>query len=348
MPEFWTEAARMVISGLLVAAAAMLVALAALALRPKGELLLPPWQPWRVPWNGYEVAAAFFIMNVMPILVHEALTAGDFFRATYGANFPAPGAKDVDPALLQEANTIRGLWAQLLATPLSLGLLWLAARLLHANRPYTLAGRGSVAGKVAVAVLAWFAITPVVLVFHTAVNQLFTYFGVTPEEHALTRLGARPLLDRTLFVLEACIGAPLMEEVFFRGLLLAWCVGRARGTEVTPAARPWIVIFVAGVFAALPLAGGGGKGPLAFAGLLAVGLAILWKVKHTGARRARAVYATAAFFAVVHSGVWPSPIPLFALGLALGWLAVRTNGILVPILVHGLFNAVSAVFVLRS
>ena len=32
----------------------------------------------------------------------------------------------------------------------------------------------------------------------------------------------------------------------------------------------------------------------------------------------------------------------------LGWLAVRTNGVLVPVVVHGLFNAVSVVYVLRG
>jgi len=50
----------------------------------------------------------------------------------------------------------------------------------------------------------------------------------------------------------------------------------------------------------------------------------------------------------VHSSVWPSPIPLFVLGLGLGWLAMRTRGVFVPVIVHGLFNAVSAVFVLRG
>jgi membrane protease YdiL (CAAX protease family) len=82
--------------------------------------------------------------------------------------------------------------------------------------------------------------------------------------------------------------------------------------------------------------------------VLAVGFAVLWRFHRTGARRARAVYATAALFAVVHSSVWPNPVPLFVLGLALGWLAVRTNGVLVPVIVHGLFNAVSVAFVLRG
>ena len=62
----------------------------------------------------------------------------------------------------------------------------------------------------------------------------------------------------------------------------------------------------------------------------------------------RALYVSAAFFALVHSAVWPTPIPLFFLGLGLGWLAVRTRGIFVPVIVHGLFNAVSAVYVLRG
>jgi membrane protease YdiL (CAAX protease family) len=89
------------------------------------------------------------------------------------------------------------------------------------------------------------------------------------------------------------------------------------------------------------------RAALAFAAVLAVGLAAVWRFVRAGARRTRAVYATAALFALVHS-TWPNPIPLFVLGLGLGWLAVRTNGVLVPILVHGLFNAVSAVFLLRG
>jgi membrane protease YdiL (CAAX protease family) len=77
-------------------------------------------------------------------------------------------------------------------------------------------------------------------------------------------------------------------------------------------------------------------------------LAILWLSVRRGKRHARGIYASAALFSLVHSGVWPSPIPLFFLGVGLGWLAVRTRGVLVPALVHGLFNAVSAIYVLRG
>ena len=80
-----------------------------------------------------------------------------------------------------------------------------------------------------------------------------------------------------------------------------------------------------------------------FAGLVALG----W----VGARFTAAdhgVYGSAALFAAVHSAVWPTPIPLFALGLGLGWVAVRTKGLLAPFLVHGLFNTVSVLFVLSG
>jgi membrane protease YdiL (CAAX protease family) len=56
---------------------------------------------------------------------------------------------------------------------------------------------------------------------------------------------------------------------------------------------------------------------------------------------ARAIYAVAFLFAIVHP--WPTPIPLFLLGLTLGWLAYRTQSLIGPIVFHLLFNAVSCV-----
>ncbi len=54
-----------------------------------------------------------------------------------------------------------------------------------------------------------------------------------------------------------------------------------------------------------------------------------------------AIYGTSLLFAAMHSGVWPSPIALFVLGLGLGWLAYRTRSLVGPILVHALFNGVA-------
>jgi membrane protease YdiL (CAAX protease family) len=48
-------------------------------------------------------------------------------------------------------------------------------------------------------------------------------------------------------------------------------------------------------------------------------------------------------FASFHAQVWPSPIPLFFLGLGLGWLSYRTQSLIGPIVAHALFNAVACI-----
>ena len=78
------------------------------------------------------------------------------------------------------------------------------------------------------AVIAWFVIAPVVLHLNAAVTQVYSLLELPQDSHSLTKLGDRPILDVVLLFLEACIGAPLREEIFFRGILLWWCVGRMR------------------------------------------------------------------------------------------------------------------------
>ncbi|AMV27149.1 CAAX amino terminal protease self- immunity [Gemmata sp. SH-PL17] len=340
------EVVRMATSGAFVAAAVVPVGLIALALRPKGEALLPRWRAFPVPWSGFEVTAAFFVFwLVLPVVILQVLNESGFYQLVYGDDFPQADAKDLDPDFKAETTTLRMLWVGVLGLPLQIAILVLTRYSLYPKwHPRT---NGSVAGQVALAAVAWCAITPVVLVLNWAVNTIAQNLGFPPEQHSLAKLGGRPLRDQVLFVLEACLGAPFREEIVIRGIMLWWCVGRMKlpngGVSQGTAVRPWIVMFVATAITAQS----GKWQPVALACVLTAGLGVLWRFTRTGARRARAVYVTAAFFGLIHT-VWPNPIPLFALGLALGWLAVRTNGLLVPVLVHSLFNAVSVVFVLRS
>ncbi len=334
----------MATSGLLVAAIAVPVCAIAFLLRPKGEPLLQPWKPVRAPWIGLHVAIAFvFVSFFAPVFTLDLLTKSGFYQQVYGPEFPPP-KELAEQDLIKEANALRMLWASVFATPLQIAALVLAARLLYPR--WRLPRHGSVASKVCVAVLAWLAITPVVLLLHTAVNAISTQLGAPPESHPLAKLGNRPLRDQLLLMVEVCLGAPLREEFVLRGVLLWWCVRRTQFFGSAPwqrNLRPLIVMLFAVLFAVLSER----LAAVVFAAVLLLGFAVLWKVKRVGARRSRAIYASATLFALMHS-VWPSPIPLFVLGLALGWLAVRTNGVLVPVIVHGLFNAVSGVFVLRS
>lgn len=185
-----------------------------------------------------------------------------------------------------------------------------------------------VRGTVATAVRCWFVVTPAVLLLHAAVNAAFLAAGYEVEEHPLAKQTPHP----AWLVAQACFLAPLIEELIFRGLVLLAL--RAVGEQLT-----WLVL-AASVGVAVYF---GGPAPGVFAGMVALG----W----IGARFCsidHGVYGSSALFAAVHSAVWPTPIPLFALGLGLGWVAVRTNGLLAPFLVHGLFNLVSVLFVLSG
>ncbi|HEY1192516.1 MAG TPA: CPBP family intramembrane glutamic endopeptidase [Gemmata sp.] len=352
MPIDLSEAVRLVVSGALVAAAAVPAGPLAFALRRRDEPVLPRWKPFPVPWGGFEVTVVFAAVTmIVPIVLLQLLEANGFYQIIYGDEVPRANAEGVSAEQKAEASTIRVLWAYLLSLPLVLGGLALVRAALHPTwRP---TWRGSLAGKIALAVLAWCVLAPTVLVLNTVVNIVALQLGVPPDTHSLAKLGGRPLLDQALLVLEACGGAPVREEIVIRGIVLWWCVGRIKlpGLGVAPVtnARPWFVMAAATAYSAVNAysAAGWKWQPVAFAGALALGLAVLWRVKRTGARRARAVYATAAFFALMHP-VWPNPIALFVLGLGLGYLSVRTNGLLVPIAVHALFNAVSVVFVLRG
>ncbi|MBA4062857.1 MAG: hypothetical protein C0501_03960 [Isosphaera sp.] len=354
--DFWTAAAAMLAAVGVVAAVAVPVGVVAWCAAPRP--LLPPPKPWRVPWGGFEVLAAFILLTaVVPPLVGQGLEGSGFYRRVYGPDFPPPGP---GPAVLKATAAAAGapiaaafevaairrdLWAGVVALPVQLGLLVLARRALYpARRPPDSPG---LAPSLAVAVAAWAVLTPAVLACNAAVNWVAVLLDVVPDEHRLARLGGRDPLDAALILATACVAAPVVEEVLFRGLLLGWLLGGRKpgpAPDAPARARPWLAAAAGVGFAALT----GRPGPVAFAVLLAAGLAVATGVRRSKRRTAGAVWASAALFAAVHSPVWPNPVPLFLLGLGLGWCAVRTRGLLVPAVVHGLFNAVSAAFVLRG
>jgi membrane protease YdiL (CAAX protease family) len=266
-------------------------------------------------------------MMVAPVLVAAAVDQSGLLGRVYGRDQPVDAA-------------VRGLWVGLIAAPVQLGLLFAGYR--YHVRPRPAPTRRSPAAAVATGVGWWLVLTPPVLLVHGGVNLVFELLGFAAEEHPLTRLGAdRPAADRLMFVIQAGVVAPLLEEILFRGVLLGWLVaGNQRPSEQ----RVWTMLIVT-LFVAPVTRPENPWSPVLFAALLTGG----WALLRTRVRKRRTlggVYASAALFAAIHSSVWPTPIPLFVLGLGLGWVAVRTNSVLAPAVVHGLFNTVSVLFVL--
>ena len=161
--------------------------------------------------------------------------------------------------------------------------------------------------------------------------------------------------------------APCIEEILFRGVLLFWLlkmpdVSPMKPAELPPARRA-DVCYGAGLLLSLkPLFDALERGvrgtelarPLApmifilallpFYLLLPLSPWLRLRTRLPSAQEIRAILATSILFAAVHSSVWPSPIPLFVLGLGLGYVTVRTRSLVPAILIHSLFNSVSAVY----
>jgi membrane protease YdiL (CAAX protease family) len=291
--------------------------------------LLPPQRHRAVPWSGFEVLVALLLVlgQLWTVLI----------TWVYG---------------LKLAQMRPMLWVQNLAFPLTAGSIILLVRVLSGTRPYQLgltthrAVRNALAGA-----LAWLVLTPFVyLVLDLATWCSRELFHIPPEEHPLTKLSQAGLWQRewVLLVLSAVAAAPVVEELLFRGVVQPWLARRPWGgaaamcgalmmgfalwnpdvwptdTELDRAFRRLI--------------------PALFVLILLPPFLLVWRRSRSPA--VPAIFGTSLFWAMVHTSIWPTPVPLFLLGLGLGYLAYRTQSLVAPLTLHALFNSVACVMLL--
>ena len=351
----------MLTAGLAVAAFGALVSLLLYAVvRTSRDRLFPPAGPVR-PVHGGAVIGAFAVFVLVGSAVQSALVAGGFFQRVYGPDFPGGWPESA-------AHTVRALWSATIAFPIQVGLIVGLAVALGSN---PLTGRGW-ARNVVAGYLTWLPVTPVAFAVFVLANLVHTWLtGQPPDKHPLTALGEMAGRGEwALFVLTTVVLAPVLEELVFRGLLLPWLAQRRPPLDPRGAAIPleWRSVFVLGLSVVVALLfqapnverawlAGDTRGIVAHLspGLFFGAVILLYFVPLNRARRhlrvrsrhhARAVLASAALFAAFHSHVWPSPVPLLVLALGLGYLYLRTRSLVGPVVVHGLFNAVSAGYLL--
>jgi membrane protease YdiL (CAAX protease family) len=365
--EIWIDFANIIVSGAIVAAIVLPLGLISwLTFRREAKPLLPHWLPWGGPWSGFEVVVAFLvIMIVIPAMINGALAKTvpipDFFAhempelEASAAVCGMPVALAIEQRELRIAEDVRSLWASLIALPLQLCLLVGASKVLYPQWWKTTCP--SFSSRILLAIIAWCVITPVAHMVNFGLNMLFVYMDWPTQVHPLAKLGDTHPFNSVLLIIfvQASVAAPIIEEIVFRGVILAWSTGSRRPQlvpDIPTRIRPWLVALAGLFFAGVSGPKGESifvlRGPTILVLVLIALLAMLLRLFPRKRRTVGAVFSTAIFFAAVHSSFWPSPIPLFLLGLVLGWLAVKTRSLLVPIIVHGLFNAVSAVNLLRS
>jgi membrane protease YdiL (CAAX protease family) len=368
-------------AGLLVAlVGGFAAAVAGYCLWMRHEPLFPPPRRWVVNWNGWVVLGAFLAYMIIQQLVSLVLSGSGFFQWCYGPDFPGLPDPGQEPTEQQRAGmSIRGLWVATFAFPLIV-IAIIALRRSKGSRP--VAGRRAAVvlrdapANVVIAFLGWLVLTPLTFgVFAATLWIMQNWTGPQPEAHPLTNLDPfGDPFELALLALQAVVFAPIVEELLCRGTLLPWLLQRpprprlGQPQQLSSAMRSHLLVAISvalafamkadTLIATVKSQKWGEFLAAASPGLFMLALVPLYlavprwnwagrRLQMPSARAGSAIWATAMLFAALHSGVWPSPIPLFVLGLGLGYVAWRTRSILAPILIHGMFNAVSVIALLK-
>ena len=194
----------------------------------------------------------------------------------------------------------------------------------------------------------WVALTPLCLAVNYSVVALYGPEGASNvKEHPFVQMAQQGLtpLEWFFLVFTATVSAPAMEELLFRGALLAWLERNAWASHVAMILAFLLSVPMKGNETAVWRQGGGALALHLAPVLFVLALAVIYLMICQWARTPTvpAIFASSTLFAAVHSFAWPTPVALFVLALGLAWLAHRTRSLTGPILLHGLFNAVSCV-----
>ncbi len=321
--------------------------------------LWPPQRNRVVPWNGFEVIALFLVMELLvPQILQVFLLQTGVFRSLYdltGSNFQQ--AFGNDEKKLQEHLTV---WVMCFGLPLKLALFALWFNLAPGFGAYQLGLTRSRFWKfITLGWLGWMVIGIPCDLFFLLFNTGYQWlFPGKPEIHTLMKLALEhpSPFEWGLMILSAVIVAPIMEELFFRGILLRWLSSRRTGPLIVMALSLALVVSVRlskaeeawtaqdwiGLFNALA--------PVAFTLLVITLIQNLDRFVHDGKAviRWRAILASSLLFAIFHADAWPAPVALMILAICLGWLATRTQSIVPGIVTHALFNAVACVQLIQE
>jgi membrane protease YdiL (CAAX protease family) len=303
--------------------------------------MLPRQRNRAVPWSGMEVVVGLIVVLILwPAALSEVLDKTGFYPRLTG-----------DTEAAKVLQTRRDAWLAMIAFPFQVLTLLYLLYALSGTRPYQLGlslrdlGRNYLIGMVGAVIFS-----PFVYALLFLVVWCYTHLaGGEPQEHPLTVLGER---EPWMIVVPAVVVAPILEELLFRGLLQRWLLRRTWGGNAA--------MIGAGVMAMLTQlnrlteaiahsdvpAYYRALSPLLFVLLMTAPFLLLRRVSRY--RITSTLYAVALLFAAAHSFAWPQPVPLFALGVGLGYIAYRTQNLIGSMVMHALFNAIACAFLLGA
>jgi membrane protease YdiL (CAAX protease family) len=312
--------------------------------------LLPRARQRVVPWNSAEVVAVFLLSYLCLILVAQMIVSSGLAGRFYGRDSLSELLKD------DTAQMRLGLLTAALAAPLQVASILGFLYMISGTRPYQVSVTTNRIGRNALlGVLGCVLLAPVVEGLFLLVEWLLLHLepgGLT--DHPFTELAQKnalaPVERFLLLPLAAVVAAPVVEELLFRGVVQRWARGRWWGGHATMGGAAALVLYGRSEAISKLMDAGGTPGWSALLEALAPALFVLalvpiflWVFRASRTPFGPALFGTSLLFAAVHSSVWPSPVALFVLALGLGWLAERTQSLVGPIVLHGLFNGIACV-----
>jgi membrane protease YdiL (CAAX protease family) len=314
-------------------------------LRIRGRKLLPPQRQRAVPWGGLEVTIAFFFVIFIAPALTQLLLSGRKKVDHPAREESSPAERLTTPVEKQPARLIE----QIIAFPIQIaGVLLLLRWLSHAELYQVGLSTRRWFRNLLLGSIGWLVLSPLVSGLNFLATNLYLSGGGKLEEHPLMLVTQGKLL----VLIVAVVVAPVQEELLFRGVLQNWLERQSKGaTAVAVAAFVFAIIFRADRIQ-IALSQHNWQVlvqqfyPALFVAVVAAGFLAFEGVRRRWlppVKSSRAIYFTALLFAAGHSAVWPSPIPLFVLGLGLGWLAYRTRSLVAPIVMHALLNLVACI-----
>ncbi len=316
-------------------------------MRSARSRVLPPLRRRFVPWQGMQILGLLVaVMILWPGVMAWLLNATSLLSWVYG-----PGFNEALERREELAVARLNVWAAVLSCPLSLATI-LAMVKASGGHPYQVGLTGSRIGSdVIVGFVMFLAVTPFIQVANGIITLLWRDWVGVPPPHALERIGEAqpPLFDWVLIGVSAMVAAPTVEELLYRGVLQPWFTSRREGGDIAVVGA--LVITVLAIWGHLFAAADYPEALIALAPLFfALAMVPVYLILRQTFRSTavNGLFGTALLFGMAYSTVWPTPISLFLLGLALGLLYHRTQRVVPAMVAHGLFNAVSFGMLLSS
>jgi membrane protease YdiL (CAAX protease family) len=301
------------------------------------------------PWGGLEVLAILFITQIVwSVLLFAAIEKTKALDQFYGPGFSEAYRLDKEPEDPGLTRSRVSLWVSVLTFPLNFATILLIPMLVHKVQFYQLGlSRYRWNRNLAAGTLFFVAITPPVYAVNYIADRFLTEVNQKrPTRHPFDEITqhANSKAEWILIGFAVLVVAPVFEELFFRGILQGWLSKKTWGG---------LGAFLLALFLSILIPWNNIQSalnnhdwanlvkqlqPLGF--VLAIGPALLIFPKLGNPKNTGAIFGSSLLFAIAHASVWPSPIPLFFLGLGLGWLAHRSQSLVGSIIVHSLFNLV--------